>query len=40
MLGIYGLRKALYNSLMILTRRNVKICETEEQAKEFLSKVG
>lgn len=36
-IGVAGLRKALYNSLMFLTRRDVRICNSEEEAKEYLA---
>lgn len=37
-LGVSGLKKVLYNAYMILSHRQVKICDTEEEAKEFLVK--
>lgn len=34
--GVTGLRMTIYNSLMILAKRNVRICNTTEEAKEYL----
>jgi hypothetical protein len=35
-LGITGLKKALYNSFMLISKRSVKICDTESEALEYL----
>jgi len=35
--GITGIRKALYNSYMILSQRKIKICENETEALAFLA---
>jgi hypothetical protein len=37
-LGISGLKKVLYNAYTLLSHRQVKICETEEEAKEFVTR--
>lgn len=34
--GVTGLKKSLYNSFMYLARRKVRICNTEEEAINFL----
>jgi hypothetical protein len=34
--GITGLKKALYNSLMLLSKRKVRVCNTEEEAINYL----
>lgn len=39
-LGVTGLKKALYNSYMLITKRSVKICDTEEEALEYLLAEG
>lgn len=35
-LGVTGLKKALYNSFMLITKRNIKICDSESEALEYL----
>ncbi len=39
LVGIYGMRRALLNSLSIISHRgsSLKICQDEEEAKEFLA---
>ena len=34
--GIGGLKKVLYNSFMILSKRKLRVCNTEEEAINFL----
>ena len=36
-LGISGLKKVLYNAYTLLAHRQVKMCETEQEAKEFVT---
>ncbi len=38
--GISGLRKSLYNAVVYLARRQIKICQTEDEALEYLASVG
>lgn len=38
--GISGLRRSLYNAVVYLTRRQIKVCQTEEEALEYLASVG
>ncbi len=39
-IGVVGLRKALYNAFTYITHRNVMICQDEEEAKEYLAALG
>jgi hypothetical protein len=34
--GIIGLKKALYNSFVFFTKRSIKICDTENEGLEYL----
>jgi hypothetical protein len=35
-LGVTGLKKALYNTFMYFTKRSIKACETEQEGLDFL----
>lgn len=39
-IGVSGLRKSLYNAIVYLTRRQIKICQTEEEALDYLASVS
>ncbi len=36
-LGVFGLKKVLYNAYTLLSHRQVKMCETEEDALDFVT---
>ncbi|OGI06875.1 MAG: hypothetical protein A2Y40_00330 [Candidatus Margulisbacteria bacterium GWF2_35_9] len=38
--GINGLKKIIYNSILLLTQRKIKICSTVEEAKRYLDSIN